>query len=181
MSALGSIIDAAVASVISEHPKLFNPQGKERAQKVLVREILKLLVREPRDGTSNETQPDNPIAELTSADDPRAVAYCRLRELAGAVRPMTFGQGQIYLPVESNTAAVRAFAELPPQQEWLFITDRRQLTAWREFFDETLPNVSRREITAARGDAVGAQLPWCWPPSKTGKLYAAPSEEEFVA
>jgi hypothetical protein len=182
MSALGDVIDCAVASVIAEHPKFFNLQTQERARKTLVREIVKSLVREVRD-VGDEQSPAAPVKTvggLIASNDSRAIAYCNLREIAGAVRPQHYGSGQIYLPPEAETTAVRAFAELPPRKEWPFISDRRQLTAWSEFFEESLPSVSRRQITETRGDLYGAQLPWLWPPSKTGKIYEPGAEEEIA-
>lgn len=182
MSALGDVIDGAVASVIADHPKLFNLQTKDRARKMIVREVIKSLVREVRD-VGDEQAPASAaktIGTLITADDPRAIAYCNLRKIAGAVLPLYHGTGQIYFPPESDTTAVRTFAELPPRKGWQFISDRRQLTAWSEFFEEALPGVSRRQITETHDGVLGAYLPWPWPPSKTGKIYEPGSEEEIA-
>lgn len=183
MSALSTIIDAAVGSVISEHPKLFNPQGKERTQKLLVREIVRSLVRESRgedDPTATAPPSDPPTIVTIPASDERAIAYCRLRSIAGAPAPLHHGGDCIYIPPESNTTAVRTFAGVPERKEWPFVIDRRQLTAWLEFFDEALPGISRRKIFETRDGLTGVDLPWRWPPSKAGKIYDHPPEDEDI-
>jgi len=175
MSALAKMIDAAVVSVIEEHPKLFAANSAERARKLVVRRIMKSLTGPQDDEADEPAQPTAdqavaPAAETVKFDDPRAIAYCNLRIVAGAVRPLRIGDS-VYLPAEATSECVRAFLELAPRSEWIFVTDRRQLQAWREFFDETLPGVSRRDVVEKRADATGALLPWPWPPSKTGKIY----------
>lgn len=183
MSPLADIIDAAVVSVIEEHPKLFAAESAERARKLLLRKIMKTLTgpkssEEAEAQQTPETPPPQPTAETIRYDDPRAIAYCNLRSVAGAVRPLRIGE-QVYMPPESLAECVKAFGDIPPKEVWQFITDRRQLQAWREFFDETLPGVSRRDIVETRDGVIGALLPWPWPPSKTGKIYD-PSIEEII-
>lgn len=183
MGALSTIIDGAVGTVIAEHPKLFNPESKERTQKLLVREIMKSLVKEPRvDGDETPQppiqEPTGGARELTPATDERAIAYCHMRAIAGAVAPSRYGGDRIYIPPEGDTAAVRAFANLPERKNWSFITNRAQLTAWLEFFDAALPDVPRRKIFENREGLSGVDLPWPWPPSKTGKIYDHPPVAE---
>jgi len=183
MSALSSIIDAAVGSVIAEHPKLFNPQGKERAQKVIVREIVKSLVREPRnedDEQVNVATVESSVIKTVPATDERAIAYCLLRSIAGAVFPVRCAGDHIYIPPEGDVTAVRALANVPDHKDWPFVTSRQQLTAWLEFFDETLPGISRRKIFEVRDGVSGVEVPWSWPPSKTGKIYDHPPEDEDI-
>lgn len=182
MSALSTIIAAAVADAVAANAKLFDPKKIERAPEVLTRAITKALTREPKtDGedaaaAASETPPaGGPV----SADDPRAKAYAALRKLAGAVAPMQIGGGVTYVPPEADTPAVAAFADMPPRERWLFVTSRANLTAWAEFFDATIPNLARRQITETHGGAAGIFLPWPWPPSKTGKVYTADEAPEL--
>jgi hypothetical protein len=182
MSALGEIVDAAVASVIAEHPNLFNPQGKTRAHKTLSREIMKALTgKRPGDGGDQPAQvTDDKPGELIAADDPRAIAYANLRQVAGAI-PAQRINGQIWLPRQGDSTAVATFSDLPPRWAWEFYSDHRQLTAWAEFFAATLPSVARRETRVTRDGVTGLELPWPWPPSKTGKIYEPGSTEPVSA
>jgi hypothetical protein len=183
MSALSTIIESAVAGSLAEHAKLFDPKTRERAQKVLVRDIMKALTREPKEGEEppDDAAPSAPaLPERLPANDERVTAYCNLRLVAGVAQPHRLTGGDIYLPLEGDTTAVRAFARMSDRATWPFVTQRPQITAWREFFDATLPNFPRRRTDETRGGIVGYLLPWAWPPSKTGKVYApdeAPLEE----
>jgi len=179
MSALGTLINDAVATAIAAHPKLFASESAERAQKVLTREIIKSLTKEPKTADEGgeptspvEAPPAPALPQRVSAKDDRVTAYVNLRTLAGAVQPTRLTGGDIYLPPEADTAAVRAFAELPQREKWLFVSGREQLAAWLEFFDVLLPNAARRQITVTVDTKVGAYLPWPWPPSKLGKTYS---------
>jgi len=175
LSALSEIIGSAIGTVIAEHPKLFAEKTGERAQKLLVREIMKSLTREPKADETGEAD-DGETLRTVPASDPRAIAYRNLREAAGAPAGQRFAGDTVYIPAESDTPAVHAFAVMPDKSAWEFITERRQLIAWLEFFDGVLPNVARRSIVSTRGSVQGATLPWPWPPSKTGKIYEAESE-----
>lgn len=179
MSALAKMIDEAVLSVIDEHPKLFAANSAERARKLIVRRIMKSLTGPKSEGEEQEqpaeATPSAPTAETVRYDDPRAVAYCNLRAIAGAVRPLRVGENY-YLPPDARAECVKPFGDLPANGTWHFVIDRRQLQAWREFFDETMPGVPRRDITEMRDGVLGAPLPWPWPPSKTGKTYLPPAE-----
>lgn len=172
---LAKTVEAAVTSVIEEHPKLFAANSAERARKLIVRRIMRSLVG-PRSDGDGESPADPPATvsapppETVRYDDPRAIAYVKLRDVAGAVKPIRLGEN-LYLPSEAFADCIKPFAELPPNGSWKFVTDRRQLQAWREFFDETLPGISRRDITYLEDGVLGAALPWPWPPSKTGKIY----------
>jgi hypothetical protein len=180
MSALSAIIESAVGGVIAEHPKLFDPKQRERAQKLLVREIMKSLTREPKgevdDGAAPAPAPAEtaPQIEIVARTDARAKAYCALCEIAGAPAPHAASGGSICIPSEGLTARAQAFAELPPEKSWPFVTERPQLAAWFEFFDDVLPHKRRREIMEVRAGKQGVSLPWPWPPSKIGKVYEAP-------
>jgi hypothetical protein len=176
MSALSTLIESAVSASLAEHTKLFDPKNRERAQKVLVRDIMKALTREPRG--EGEEQPADiapsvpALPERLPATDDRVKAYCNLRSLAGVAQPQRFSGGDIYLPPEGDTAAVRAFGNgMPSRDEWIFVTERAQISAWLEFFDANLPNMPRRRTDETRDGVVGYLLPWPWPPSKTGKVY----------
>ncbi|MEI9804075.1 MAG: hypothetical protein WDN48_05925 [Pseudolabrys sp.] len=165
MSMLSTIIDTAVAAVVAEHPKLFEPKSIDRAQKLLTREIVKSLTREPRgDGEAAPAAAGPASFERVTADDERGIAYCNLRAIAGELaKPTRASNGDIYLPAEAAGPEVLPFAKLPPREQWAVITDLAQLTAWREFFDATLPNLARRPFAGV--------APWPWPPSKAGKVY----------
>jgi len=178
MSALSAIIESAVGGVIAEHPKLFDPKQRDRAQKLLVREIMKSLTREPKgDGETDEapapTQADTvPQIEIVPSSDTRAKAYRALCEIAGAPAPISASGGSICIPPEGLTVRAQAFAELPPEKDWPFVTDGHQRAAWFGFFEEVLPNKRRRDITEVRAGAAGIVVPWLWPPSKLGTVYA---------
>lgn len=177
MNVLAKIIDQAVASAMEKHPKLFVAKESEKAQKTLSREIMRSLTRAPSDAeTEAELSATQSTGQSIPLSDERAIAYCQLRKVAGAVEPFSAIPDQIFLPPEADVTCVRVFANCPPQSEWPFVTKVAQLTAWNEFFGETLPGVSRRPITQVRNGVTGALLPWPWPPSKTGKIYE-PEEE----
>jgi len=180
MSALGHLIDSAVATAISEHPKLFDPKQVEKAQRILVREIMKSLVREPnKDGEEAGKDEATPATtQFVPADDPRALGYTALRSVAGALAPRRMGDGSVYVPAQAQGECVKAFAVMSPRSEWPFVSDRRQLIAWREFFSEILPDVTRRDISETKNGVVGAHLPWVWPPSKTGRTYDSDAKHE---
>jgi hypothetical protein len=180
MSALGTIIEHAVSTVIAEHPKLFEAKSIERAQKLLSREIMKSLTRDPRgdgDAAATETAPE-PYERITASDE-RGIAYCNLRIAARALAaPTRLAGGDLYLPLEASGPEVQPFAKMPPRDQWLFVTDLPQMTAWREFFDATLPTLARRPFGEVVGGDTGVWVPWPWPPSKTGKVYEPETESE---
>lgn len=179
--ALAKMIETAVVEVVDEHPKLFAANSADRAKKLIIRRIMKTLVG-PKPESESDEKPDSlaptaRAAETVRHDDPRAIAYCNLRKVAGAVRPIRIGEN-VYLPPEADAECVKAFLDLPELPKWPLIHDKAKLQAWREFFDETLPGISRRDIMMKTSDgAIGAVLPWLWPPSKTGKTYEPEIEE----
>lgn len=178
MSALSALIDDAVGSVIAENPKLFASHAKEKVQATLTRAIMKKLVREQKPEDGEQAPEPTAATQLIPADDPRAVAYCALRRLAGDVPPQIAGGGAIYVPPEADTAQVRALADMPPRADWPFVTGGR-LKAWLDLFDAALPARSRRKITETKDGQTGAYLPWIWPPSKDGKTYAPAADLEL--
>jgi hypothetical protein len=75
------------------------------------------------------------------------------------------------LPREAAGPEVLPFAKMPSRDKWLFVTDLPQMTAWREFFEATLPTLARRPFGEQQAGETGVWVPWPWPPSKTGKVY----------
>jgi hypothetical protein len=179
MSLLSAAVDDAVGSVIAENPKLFAAHAGEKAQAALTRAIMKKLVREARPEEGERPPEPTAAAQLIPADDPRAVAYCGLRRLAGDVPPQVTAGGAIYLPPEADTAQVRALNDTPPRADWPFVTGGH-LAAWLDFFDAALIARSRRKITETKNGHTGAYLPWPWPPSKDGKTYAPAADLELT-
>lgn len=175
MNTLGTIIDGAVAAVIAEHPKLFDPKAIERAQRVLTREIMRSLTRTAGDGDA--AKPEMPAEpepfERVLAADERGIAYVNLRIVARALspQPQRLAGGDIMLPREAAGPEVQPFAKLPPREQWVPVTETAPLAAWREFFDATLPNLARRPFADT-----GVIMPWPWPPSKAGKIYEPETE-----
>lgn len=168
MNTLATIIDGAVATVIAEHPKLFDPKAIERAQRVITREIMRTLTRAPGDEARPEPAPEAAPFERVPADDERGKAYVNLRIVARALspQPQRLAGGDILLPREASGPEVLPFAKMPERSQWVPVTEVAALAAWRDFFDATLPNLARRPF----GDT-GVLMPWPWPPSKTGKIY----------
>lgn len=178
MSALSSIVDGAVAAIIAEHPKLFAEQHKDRAHKLITREIVKAFTREPKEGDETVAAEEPPPAfELLPAEDRRARAYINLRAMAGAVAPMSIN-GRISVPRAAIDDGAMALADLPPQAKWEFVMGPN-LAAWLEFFEAALPDVARRKITTPdEFNRLGARLPWLWPPSKQGRTYTRRDDDE---
>lgn len=175
MSALSTIIAAAVADAIAANPKLFDPKKIERAPEVLTRDIVKALTRSPKEAEAEaQAEAETPPFEMAPAESPLAKAYINLRLVAGCLaRHAANASGAVYVPREGNNAAVLAFADVPAPDAWRTITKPQQ-TAWHEFFERVLPGANRRPL----GDAT--PLPWPWPPSKEGKTYdaaEAPAEQ----
>lgn len=178
MTGIRPIIEHAVAAYIAEHPKQFSERGIEKAQNGLTRKIMAALMRSEGEA---EPEPPAPPAELAPlAVDPKSRegrAFANLRMLSGAAPPFRMGDGTISIPVAAQRESVYALADLPKQEAWLFITDHRQTTAWLEFFDAILTGAARKSIRAERNGEIGIVMPWPWPPSVTGKIYA-PEEAE---
>lgn len=176
MSVLRAIIDAAVADAIAEHPKYFTPRGLEHARTVIVRKVMAAL-RDGGDKASGPSgpepasppQPTQPV--LADPQSREARAFANLRLVAGAGTPFRTGDGRVSIPPQASGPDVLAFADLPPKTSWLFVSDRKQMGAWVEFFGHTLPNVPRRSITEHQNGMPGFVLPWPWPPRKDGTTY----------
>ena len=178
MNTLATIIDGAVAAVIAEHPKLFDPKAIERAQRVITREIIRTLTRVPGDEAKPEAAPEPEPFERIVAADERTIAYINLRIASRALspQPIRLAGGDIMLPREASGPEVLPFAKMPPKEQWVLVTEVAPLAAWRDFFAATLPNLERRPF----GDS-GVMMPWPWPPSKTGKIYESESKSEGAA
>jgi hypothetical protein len=175
MNTLATIIDCAVAAVIAEHPKLFDPKMTERAQKTLTREIMRTLTRSPGEEAKPEPAPEPEPFERVKAADERGLAYVNLRIASRALspQPIRLAGGDIMLPREASGPEVQPFAKMPPKEQWVLVTEAAPLAAWRDFFVATLPNLERRPF----GDN-GVMMPWPWPPSKTGKIYEPEQQAE---
>jgi hypothetical protein len=177
MSALRTIIDAAVADAIAAHPKYFTPKGAEFARTVIVRKIMAGLLRDDGDARSSEepAAPEQPTFFRAPKSSREARGYVALRIIAGAVPPQ-FNVDDIIIMRSAYREAVFALADVSPTDQWPFLTDRKMIAAWSEFFRETLGDVPRRSIFQMRGDVSGIVMPSCWPPRKDGHLYD--TEEE---
>jgi hypothetical protein len=177
VSGIRPIIENAVATVIAEHPKYFTDRGLEKAGNAIVRKVMAALVpRSAGDEQAEPAPPAEPVEPKPLPVDPKTRegrAYTNFRAFAGAAAAFRMGDGKISLPVAAQNERVYAFADLPPEPEWRFITERPQIAAWLEFFGEVLTASARRPIQITRGDQVGILMPWPWPPSKDGKVYTS--------
>jgi len=175
VNTLATIIDSAIAAVIAEHPKLFEPKAVEggKTQRVITREIMRTLTRAPGEEAKPETPPEPEPFERILAADVRVTAYINLRIASRALspQPIRLAGGDIMLPREASGPEVLAFAKMPPKERWVHVTELAPLAAWRDLFAATLPNLERRPF----GDN-GVMMPWPWPPSKTGKIYEPETE-----
>jgi hypothetical protein len=182
MTGIRPIIDDAVAAVLAEHPKYFTPKGHEHARTVIVRKVMAAIrgaSDKPADTTTAPTSaPQSSLVDPTSHE---GRAYASLCLLAGAIAPFRTGDGRFVLPAEANNAAVLTLADLPPKDQWLFLTERKHIGAWSEFFRESLPHAARKPILQTRGTETGILMPWPWPPSKTGVVYTPENESEDTA
>lgn len=175
MSGIRPIIDDAVAAVLAEHPKYFTPKGHEHARTVIVRKVMAAIR-----GDGSEKSQETPAAAITQAAPQSNLiepvsregrALSNLCLLAGAIAPFRTSDGRFVLPTEANNGAVFALADLPAKDQWLFLTERKRIGAWTEFFRESLPHAARKPILQTRGTETGILMPWPWPPSKTGVIY----------
>lgn len=114
---------------------------------------------------------------LVQTDSVEARAYCNLRSLGGAARPVSASDGTLSLP-HSLAPDELAFADLPTRSMWQFVIDRNQLGAWLGFFDDHLKGITRRVIVEDRNGARGFLAPWPWPPNKDGKVTEWPDPKE---
>jgi hypothetical protein len=172
MNVLRAIITSAVGNAIAEHPKYFTPRGQEKAQAAIVRRIMAALRDD--DGTEEPTPAATAIEPpfmMCDADSREAQGYINLRKIAGAVEAKRSGDGKVIVRREAFCEAVFALADIPPREQWLFITDATQIRAWLDFFRETLPDIGRRSLFEPRGAQSGIVMPYPFPPSKAGKVY----------
>jgi len=176
MNLIRAAIDNAVADVIAEHPKYFTPAGQAHARKALVREIMSAF-RGDGDDKAAPAAPEAPAqAILADPGSREGIAYLMLRQVGGAVAPFRTAGGQLSVPANCQGQDVMAFADTPPRADWVLVSDRRGIAAWNEFLADKLANVPRRAIAITRDGETGIEVPWLWPPAKTGKTYD-PEEE----
>lgn len=187
MSVLRSLIDQAVADVIAEHPGYFTPRGIESARAAIVRKLCasfraSLSTKAEAAADAGETSApivEQPKAMMVERSSREGIAYTTLRAMAGCVPAFTAADGRICIPPECAVPAVWALADAPPRDKWPFVSDRRQIGAWREFFRETLRDMPRREVCGLEGEQWGMRAPWPWPPRKDGTL--SPDGEDAAA
>jgi hypothetical protein len=71
------------------------------------------------------------------------------------------------------TAQLLAFAQAPPQGEWIWIEDRQQIAAWSSFLSAHIAG-GRPQLLTTRGVGADARsgflAPWPWPPRKDGTI-----------
>lgn len=174
MSILRILIDGAVADAIAEHPKYFTPRGHEKARAAIVRKIVAAF----RDGGDEADNPETPPKEaLFMFADPasrEARGYVNLRRIAGAVPPRRDSEGRVVIVSAAYREAVFALSELPPLEQWPFLTEQKHVIAWREFFRDTLPAIVCQGIVQHRNGTEGIVMPGYWPPSKDGRMYDTP-------
>lgn len=172
MSLIRTAIDNAVAEAIAEHPKYFTPRGLESAQGLIVRKVMAALRGDTTEKSSEPTADSTaPQFTLLAPTTSQARAYVNLRRIAGATAPTLIGNGQLAIPSIACNDAVAAFATLPPSETWCFLTGRCEIGAWKEFFRDMLPDLSRRSITRNINGETGILMPWPFPPSRSGKVY----------
>lgn len=178
MNLIRAAIDGAIADALAEHPKYFTPKGHEHARTVLVRKIMHALRGDGAEKVADEAAPQPASAPISADPASReALAYLTMRSAAGAAPPFRMGDGRISIPVAAQGEDVLAFFDAPNKTHWPLITERQQIGAWSEFFNDKLPAVPRKPILVAEGDVTGIRVPWPWPPAKTGKVYA-PADED---
>jgi hypothetical protein len=179
MTTFRAIIDTAVAEAMSERPKYFTEAGHSHVRKLIVGKIMAML-RETGDKSASDSEQVSPPAPpgpaLVAPDSREACASRHLRAAAGAPEPVRCGDGRISIMPESLRADALAFADAPPKERWLFVTDRQQIGAWKEFFRERLPGIPKRTIEIDRAGTTGILVPWPWPPTVEGKVFAAAEE-----
>jgi Helix-turn-helix domain len=71
------------------------------------------------------------------------------------------------------TPQLLAFAQAPPQSEWVWIEDRQQTAAWSSFLGAHVTG-ARPQLVTTRGAGADARkgflAPWPWPPRKDGTI-----------
>lgn len=178
MSILRNLVDQAIAEVVADHPKYFTPRGLESARRAMLQKIMAALRDSIGAKADAEQQPAPPPAP--ELPQPMSVdrgsregrAFAMLCKAAGAVAPFVTSDGKVIVPAEAATAAVWAFADAPAREQWVFVSDRRAIGAWQEFFRDSLPGIARREICGVdtTTNEWGLWAPWPWPPRTDGTL-----------
>ena len=172
MSVLRDIIDDAVAAVVAEHPKYFTPKGLEKARPMIVRKILAAFSDRGDRVAEEQLAPAADTAFVFAEPKSReARSYRTLRQIAGAVPPKSLADGRIAIMRSAYCDSVFALADLQTIDCWPFLTDVRQIEAWREFFRTVLPDVPLRSIVKNWDGVSGIMMPGYWPPSKDGRMY----------
>ena len=173
MNVLRALIDKAVADAIAEHPKLFAPKAAEKARGIFVRKIMATF-NEPAEESTAETSPDEAPFIFADPQSREARGYKNLRLIAGASPPRVDSAGRVIILRAAYRESVFALADIGSASQWAFLTETRRITAWREFFNETLPDTVRRSIQIERNGQAGILVPDYWPPSVTGMRYQTP-------
>lgn len=174
MNALRTIIDGAVADAIAANPKYFAAKQEDRARAAIVRKIMAALLRDDDEQQPAEAAEPESKFVLADADSREARGYANLRRIAGATAARRDREGKVIIMRPAYCEAVFALADLPDIDRWPFLVDAPKIAAWREFFEQTLPDTARRSVMQERGDASGILMPFYWPPSKDGRVYDTP-------
>lgn len=137
------------------------------------------LFLKERDAWAQYVERSETVAQrrIIPADSDEARAYAGLRRVYLAVPPRVASDGTVTLP-RPLTLAEMAFADLPPQSQWVFIAERQQQGSWSGFLAEALPDIARRpllehHVVDGRTE-LGFFAPWLWPPRKDGSLCTGP-------
>lgn len=180
MTGLRTLIEQGVSAAMDEHPKYFTPKGLEHGHAAITRKVMAALRGEGDQSSADESGAAPAAVQQPMLVDPQSregMAYILLCQLGGATAPFRTGDGRISVPPSAAVASVWALADAPPRESWLFLTDRRQMGAWAEFFRETMPSIGRRDIVLRDRDAPGILMPWPWPPKADGSTYSTASED----
>jgi hypothetical protein len=163
---------AALAGVVAFLDKLkADKRSTVPAGWKYLREKRWTLLAVPKAATSSgEAAPDSGPFEIKS-DQARAIqaVYAIAR-----TRPLVVN-GRVIYP-KPLSAQLLAFAQLPPQDEWIWIEDRQQTAAWSSFLAAHVAG-GRPQLVTTRGTGANVRngffAPWPWPPRKDGTISSA--------
>lgn len=111
-----------------------------------------------------------PIEEQSEAG--RAV-----KALYAVARTQPFvNHGHVIYPLPI-TPRILAFAQAPPQTDWLWIEDRQQIAAWQALLAAHVRG-ARPPLITERDGKQGFAAPWPWPPRKDGTISQEASPEQ---
>lgn len=111
-----------------------------------------------------------PIEEHSESGRALIVLYAVAR-----TRPFVNGGRVVYpMPV---TPQLKAFAQAPPQADWLWIDDRQQIARWQAFLAAHVRG-ARPPLITERDGRQGFAAPWPWPPRKAGTISHEASPEQ---